>query len=180
MEASQPPRSAVLRRKHRRVFRWSLGLAVLIHVALLYFGLWRRPGAGTGPDTELAEGTSPVFGGLAVTVHFGPPGIVDETRAIAQEPPWRVLSASRILPPPYGCVSHDWLEPGFAKGEVRLSVGETGRPDEVVVARSTGDPCWDGVMQGLARDLRYRWLPNERFAAPVDVFQPVTLTLTGY
>lgn len=173
-------RSQQLRRQHRKILGWSIAVAVVAHVLVLFFGPWFPSSLATGPRTELVEGTAPPFGGLAVTVIFDAPALEEEDGSLAQEPDWRILSASRSIPPPIACRDHDWLALPFAKGRVWMTVGDTGRPDTVTVAESTGDRCWDGVMVGLAGDLRYRWLPNDDFAAPVEVFQPVTLTLTGY
>ena len=171
-------RSTRLRRKRqRRIFRYSLAIAVVAHALVLWFSPWFRNDPRLSPGTELAQGAEPPFGGIAVNVIFGPPAIVDGNGALAQEPDWRVLSASRVLPPPPGCASHDWFEPAFAKGEVRLILGETGRPDTVSLAVTTGDRCWNGVMVGLAGDLRYLWLPNDEHVAPVELVQPVTLSL---
>ena len=39
-----------------------------------------------------------------------------------------------------------------------------------------GDACGDQVIETVAGDLLYHWLPSERFPAPVDLIQPVTLT----
>ena len=44
------------------------------------------------------------------------------------------------------------------------------------IEESTGDECADQVILTLANDLFYRWIPSERFPAPVDLIQPVTLT----
>ena len=173
-------RSAELRRRHRKIFGWSLAIAIAAHALVLFFGPWFRADSLSGSGTELlGEGSAPLDG-LAVNVIFHPPAIVDGSGSRSQEPDWRVLSASRLIPAPPSCQRHDWFTNDFAKGEVRLVVGASGRPDSVSVSETSTDRCWDGVMLGLASDLRYRWLPSDRFPAPVELFQPVTLTLTGY
>jgi len=173
-------RSAALRRRHRQVLAWSLGLAVVIHAAVLFYGPWLRNDPGPGSGTELVAGSDPALGGLAVNVFFGPPAIVLAADSLSQEPSWRVLKTSRILPPPFACSARDWLEVEYARGSVRLIVGPGGRPDTVSLDGSTGSRCWDAVMTGLATDLRYRWLPSDRYPAPVEVFQPMTLSPTDF
>jgi hypothetical protein len=173
-------RSEELRRQYRRVFRWSFAIAVLVHALVLFYGPWFRAEPMSSTTTELVDRASPGRGGIPIDVFFGPPAIADRTGLLSREPSMRVLSASRLVPPPYACTSNDWLARGEAVGEVRLTVNETGRIDAVNLTESTGDRCWDVVMQGLASDLLYRWLPNDRFGAPVEVYQPVTLSLTGY
>lgn len=169
-------RVQTLRRRHRQIFRWSLGIAAVVHAVVLYYGPWFRSDSMSGGGTELVEGETTGRNGIPVDAHFGPPAIEDADGALAQEPPERVLHASRLIPPPVGCESLDWLAAEAAIGEVRLVVTETGRADSVQLSRSTGDRCWDGIMTGLASDLLYRWLPSERFPAPVWLFQPVTLS----
>ena len=174
-------RSEELRRRHRKILRWSLAVAVVAHVLVLWFTPLYRSDWGRGSGTELVDGAPPPpFGGLAVDVIFGPPAIVDSVGARAQEPAWRFLSASRVLPSPVGCGMHDWFEREYATGRVEMIVGASGRPDSIRLERSSGERCWDAVMSGLASDLLYRWLPSDRFPAPVTVYQPVTVTLTGY
>jgi hypothetical protein len=64
------------------------------------------------------------------------------------------------------------------RGYVRLQVLASGRTLVAGIDESTGDRCADRVILDLARDLLYRWIPNERFPAPVQLIQPVTLIET--
>ncbi len=169
-------RSAELRRRHRRVLRWSFGIAVLFHAVVLIFVPWYRAEPLAGGGTELVGPRVPAWGSVAVDAFFGPPAIVRADGAAAREPDTRVLRASRLVPPPAGCEAHDWLAREEAGGEVRLEVDATGRVSSVEVTAGTGDRCWDEVLRGLASDLLYRWLPSERFPAPVELYQPLTLT----
>lgn len=43
------------------------------------------------------------------------------------------------------------------------------------LTRSTGDRCGDEILTEMADALVYHWLPTERFPAPVDLLQPVTV-----
>ena len=59
-------------------------------------------------------------------------------------------------------------------------VNERGRVDSVQVTRSSGSYCWDRALASIAGDLWYRWLPTELFPAPIRLYQPVSLSLSGY
>lgn len=172
-------RADMLRRRDRRVFRWSFGIAVVAHGLVLAFGPWFRSDPVSLSATELVERGPPTLGGVPVEVFFGPPAIVLAEDSLEMQPPGRVLRASRAVPPPVGCASNDWLARGSAEGRVRLTLRETGRVETVAILEGTGDRCWDMIVAGLAGDLLYRWLPSERFPMPVELVQPVTVTLSG-
>jgi hypothetical protein len=169
-------RAQELRERDRRVLRWSLGAAVLIHVAA--FVLW--PGfrvedlPDAGEDMKAMHGVegTPTY----VDVVFGPPRIFGPDGTVATEPPTRVLAAERILRLPTECDNLE--EPGRTpvEGQVRLKVVASGRTAVAGLEQSTGDACADEVLFTVAQALLYRWLPNDRFPAPVDLIQPVTLT----
>jgi len=167
-------RSEELRERHRRVFRWSLGIAVLLHVAL--FALWPRiqvqPLAGS-EEEEIAEGSPGDGRPFYVEVVFGPPEIMTTDGRVVRED--RHLEASRVvlLPPECGVLEQTADEKPH--GRVGLRVWQSGRTDVVGIDQSTGSDCGDQVITMMAGALRYLWLPNERFPAPVDLIQPVTL-----
>jgi hypothetical protein len=130
------------------------------------------------PTTESAiEATGPIEGlALMVDVHFGPPKIFERDGRVSIEPPERVLETSRIMSLPTGCgnLIADGRMP--AQGEVRLKVVASGHTLVEGIEVSTGDGCADQLVLRLADDLLYRWIPSERFPAPVDLIQPMTLT----
>jgi hypothetical protein len=172
-------RADLLRRRDRRVFRWSFAIAVLVHGLVLAFGPWFRTEPVSLSETELVESGPPALGGVPVEVLFGPPAIVVAADSVETQPPGRVLRASRAIPPPVGCASNDWLAREGAAGSVRLTLRETGRVETVAIVEGTGDRCWDMIVAGLAGDLLYRWLPSVRFPMPVELVQPVAVTLSG-
>ncbi len=172
-------RSQVLRRRHRRILRWSLAIAALLHVAALWFLPWFRPDAGGAAGAELVEATSPIPGGVLFNVYFGPPAIVASDDSVSREPASRFLKTSRVAAPPAGCRGEPWMARESASGSVRLVVAEDGHADATEVLESSGSPCWDHLLMGIAGDLRFHWIPNSRFPAPVVVHQPVTLSVDG-
>jgi len=165
-----------LRKKHNRILFWSLTLAGLAHVAL--FLLWPTMEVEPMPAGESEVETSPpiVETALVVDVHFGPPRIFGADGGIFVEPADRVLETSRIMSLPTGCAGLVAEGRMPARGEVRLTVVASGRALVGGIEDSTGDPCADQVLAALAGDLLYRWIPNDRFPAPVELIQPVTLT----
>lgn len=172
-------RAAVLRRKHRRIFRWSLAIAVVAHGLVFWLAPWIRTAARGGSSGTELVGEGVDWGGIPVEIFFGPPTIVEGDGGLTTEPEGRTLSASRKIPSPPGCGSNDWLARSTASGEVLLSVNERGRAAVDSVTAPTADPCWNAVLAGLAGDLLYRWLPSERFPAPVSVYQPLTVSVSG-
>lgn len=42
--------------------------------------------------------------------------------------------------------------------------------------QSSGFPCGDAVLQRIAGDLWYRWLPNDEFPPPVELVQTLSFT----
>jgi hypothetical protein len=172
-------RADLLRRRDRRVFRWSFAIAVVVHGLVLAFGPWFRTEPVSLSATELVESGPPALGGIPVDVFFGPPAIVLAADSLETQPPGRVLRAFRAIPAPVGCATNDWLARESAAGSVRLTLRETGRVETVEIVEGTGDRCWDMIVAGLAGDLLYRWLPSERFPMPVELVQPVTVTLSG-
>ena len=176
-EAASRSRADALRRQNRRIYFWSFGVAVVAHLLLIFFGPWFRTGPGSIAGTELVEGGEASWGGLPITVFFGPPAIVSPDGSLSQQPEERTLSATRKVPIPVGCASNDWWALDGVNGRVRLLVNARGRIDDVELTESTGDICWDGILTAVAGDLLFRWLPSESHPAPVEVRQPVALTL---
>ena len=169
-------RSEVLRKRNRKVLAWSMAIAVVVHVAAFllvpsFGGELRMADSPPGGEEVNLMIRNPTF----VDVTFGPPDIFDADGAVWKEPADRVLQADRILSLPTQCeaLSREGRVP--ALGRVRLRVNASGRVNVMGLAEGTGDPCADEVITTVAADLWYRWLPNERFAAPVDLIQPITL-----
>ena len=180
--AGQPPsrvrsRSEELRRTNRKVLAYSMGIAALAHVAVLF--IWspefevessgatviRRSPAGQGAD-------APIF----VEVLFGPPEIVTAGGRVSKEPPDRTLRAGRVVQLPIRCAGLAQWGRTPSSGRVRLRVNAAGRIDEAQLTQGTGDSCADQVIMTVAGSLWYHWLPNDRFPAPLDLDQPITLT----
>jgi hypothetical protein len=169
-----------LRERDGRVLRRALGVAALLHLAA--FVLWpgyrvESPPSDPGARMKAVHGVAgtPTY----VSVLFGPPDILEADGTVSSEPPERVLAADRILRLPTEC--DDLKLPGRTPvtGRVRVRVGTAGLAKATGLARSTGDPCADEVLATVADALRYLWLPSERFPAPVDLIQPVTLNLVS-
>lgn len=171
-------RSSILRRRNRRVYGWSFAAAVLIHVVVLAVGPWFRTDPMSGARTELVANDPANLSGIPLELFFGPPAILIEGDSVSQEPPDRFLHAKRLVAPPYGCALDELSEAGPVRGVVRLRLDDRGRVDEVGVVEETGVGCGTVLMERVAGDLLYHWLPSERFPAPVELFQPVTVTLS--
>jgi hypothetical protein len=172
MSTHPESRSAELRQRHRRVSRWSLGIAVLLHVLVFMFWPGLRVESPDVSDPESRVGEPAQGRPTYVEATFGPPDIFEADGTLSRQD--RELEADHILLLPPGCVvlSEDARPPA---GRVRLRVWKSGRTDVVELAESTGSECGDEVITALADALWYRWLPNERYPAPVDLIQPVTL-----
>lgn len=168
-------RSEQLREKHRRVFRWSLGIAIVLHGALFAFLQFRVEPLAGSEEEEIAEGGPAEGRPFYVEVVFGPPEITGPDGEVVRED--RRLEADRtvLLPPECGVLAR--TREGQPHGRVRLRVRQSGRTDVVALTQSTGSVCGDEVVRMMAGALWYHWLPSERFPAPVDLIQPVTLLL---
>lgn len=117
----------------------------------------------------------PAVGGALVDVRFGPPEIQRADGAIAREPAERTLQVVRLMRLPADCNVQAWATEAGVSGSVRLRVRVDGRAENPEIASSTGSRCADWLLTQLADDLRYLWLPNVRFPAPVELVQPVTV-----
>lgn len=174
-------RAARLRARHRKILGWSLGIALVVHLGFFLLGPEFRTsplsGSDTGPpapDSATADSVAPAS--AVVDVLFGPPTISRPDGSTWSEPPERRLEARRgiELPPLCAAVGREKGMP--LSGRVRLTVKASGRVDVTGLAERTGDACADVVLTTVAGSLRYHWLPDEQFPAPVELVQPVTLT----
>ena len=161
-------RSAELRTRSRRIFLWSLAAAVGVHVFVIGFASWRLQVAESRAP-EVAGPSAMQWTGAPVDIFFGPPRIFLADGALSEEPPSRFLEAARSIRTPGECATTESrVERTPGSGTVRLTVNSSGRIDAVGMEQGTGDPCWDAVVRLVARDLRYEWLPDERFPSWQD------------
>jgi len=169
-------RAEALRARDRRVLSWSLLAAVVIHGLVFAYWLTRPEDVARGGGMGLTAQEQSETTGIQVDLHFGPPDIEAPDGTRWKEGPERFLTAHRIVQLSSFChrLTQDGQTP--VTGIARLRVDATGRVERVEVAQGTGDPCGNAAMTAVASDLLYRWLPNERFPAPVDLLQPVTIT----
>lgn len=168
-------RAATHRARGRRVFLWSLGIAVALHVAAFLF--WPEMPvepltAGSVVEGEPEDVDDDVLR-VQVDARFGPPRILRSDGSWAEEPPDRTLQAGRAVSLPAYCVGRTQT----VEGDVRLRLNTEGRVHLVRVEQGSGSSCGDEALRSVAGDLWYRWLPDKRFPAPVDLIQPVSLRL---
>lgn len=167
-------RSHELHRKYRRILFWSLVAAVVVHVGT--FVLWpeMRTEAVSGwtaeAETEEVEGTSKP---LEVHVEFGPPGIMDVDGSLVRVD--RRMEVDHVIALPTACVKRGSRMVLPARGTVKLRVRSSGRAEALELVDASGSECADSVITRVAGALDYRWLPDERFPAPVELMQPVAL-----
>jgi hypothetical protein len=170
-------RSEQLRRRHRRIFGWSLAVAAMAHLGVFaLFPAFSRAAAEFDPS----EAETPAVGApgsTRINVIFGPPEIRLDGGAVRVEPPDRVLEARSVditgawLGRECRWVGREGL--GVAEGAVRLDVQSSGRVARAEVVESSGDLCRDRVLVTVAGSLWYRWLPDAETPAPVDLVQPM-------
>lgn len=173
-------RIAQRRKAERKVFIWGWSVAAALHV-ILFLG-WResREVRVTVPNPDLESVEIVDREPIPLELFFGPPAISNPTGGISVEPPERVLEVDRLVYLPGNCKALVKGSGAIVRGSVRLAVGETGRVDVRGIFRSTGFPCGDAVLQRIAGDLWYRWLPNDEFPAPVELIQPLSFAeMTG-
>ena len=169
-------RIARRRRAERKVFVWGWSVAAVLH--LIVFLSWRDARevrvTEPNPDFETVEilDREPI----PLDLFFGPPAIRNTAGGISVEPPERYLEVDRLVYLPSNCEALIGGSGAVVRGSVRLAVNETGRTDVRGIVQSTGYPCADAVLQRIAGDLWYRWLPNEEFPAPVELVQPLSFT----
>lgn len=168
-------------RRLERQAKWSLsaGLAVaaVLHVIILAFS----PSFQTN-RTVREFGAASELDSVGVTwrfleVRFRPPQIELADGSLFQEPPERFLDAEVVdvgnIQLSRACrrAQIDWERP--RAGSLAVEVNASGRVASAEVERSSGDRCADEVLVAIAASVWYQWLPNDRFAAPVRVVQPV-------
>ena len=169
-------RIAQRRRAERKVFYWGWSVAIVLH--LILFLSWRETRevrvTEPNPDFETVEilDREPI----PLDLFFGPPAIRNATGGISVEPPERHLEVDRLVYLPSDCEALIRGSGAIVRGSVRLAVQETGRTDVRGIFQTTGYPCADAVLQRIASDLWYRWLPNDEFPAPVELVQPLSFT----
>lgn len=169
-------RIARRRRAERKVFAWGWSVAGVLHI--IVFLSWRETRevrvTEPNPDFETVEilDREPI----PLDLFFGPPAIRNAAGGISIEPPERYLEVDRLVYLPSDCEALVRGSGAVVRGSVRLAVNEAGRTDVRGIFRSTGHRCADAVLQRIAGDLRYRWLPNDEFPAPVELIQPLSFT----
>ncbi len=165
------------RKSERRVLFWCLGVAAVIHVVV--FVGFPAIRTGDGPFPIFSDDLTVEAGAIPLDLFFGPPAISDAAGGLSLEPPARVLEADRLVYLEAGCRALISGSRTVIRGSVRLRVRSNGLTDVLDVVRSTGEPCGDEVLERVAGDLWYRWLPNEDFPAPVELIQPVSFAERG-
>lgn len=168
-------RTDELRKRDRRVLRWSLGVAAALHVAVFVLFPAFRVEVLSTPDLELDTVGVAGVANATVEVLFGPTIVRLADGSGWEAPSDRVLSADRDVRLPEECLHLAGEERPPMTGRVGLRIKASGRVDVMGLASGTGDPCADGVLSEVAGALWYHWLPNDRAPAPVLVEQPVTL-----
>jgi hypothetical protein len=168
-------RSEQLRAQHRRILTWSLGAAAAIHVLVFLLMPTFRAEPLDRPDLEL-DTIGTVGGANALAeILFRPPILREANGSEWVAPPERVLAAERGIRLASRCTYLIGAHRARLNGRVQLRVHESGRVEVLGLAGSTGNACGDGVIKDVAGALWYHWLPNDRFPAPVELTQPVTL-----
>ena len=172
-------RSEELRRTSRRIFGWSLAVAVCLHAALFLFSPQFKVVLPDGmavrsPEVGREEGEA-----RWVDVSFGPPTIFLGNGVERHEPRDRVLEARAVN---IGGIS---LEPecegvrsaplGESRATVNLKVGWDGRVTAARLGEGSGDACVDQLLVAVAGTLWYRWLPDAEASAPVELEQPMVI-----
>ena len=170
-------RIAKRRKSERKVLLWCLGVAAVLHV-VVFLGFPRIRADGV-PFPIFSDDLTVEAGAIPLDLFFGPPAISDAAGGLSLEPPERVLEADRLVYLEAGCRALIRGSGTVIRGSVRLKVRSNGLADVVDVVRSTGFPCGDEVLERMAGDLWYRWLPNEDFPAPVELIQPVSFAEKG-
>jgi len=173
-------RSDQLRRTHRRILGWSLGVALVLHAGILWFAPAFR-GELPGPSPNRPGLSAVGNGGVAwIDVAFGPPTILLADGGERQEPPDRTLEARGVNISGIALEADcEWVRHADLAGHratVKLRVREDGRVTVDEVTDGTGHPCVDILLVAVAGTLWYRWLPDAQAPAPVELLQPMELT----
>ncbi|MCY3613288.1 MAG: hypothetical protein OXH51_17330 [Gemmatimonadetes bacterium] len=162
------------RKADRRLFIGCWVLAGLVHVVLFLVVPDRDARARPGLSLDLAE--TPAPGATLLDLFFGPPAISGPSGRVSVEPPERFLATERLVHVPAACRAVIRSSGNDIRGSVRLRVKITGRVDVTGMAWSSGIRCADDLLQRVAGDLLYHWLPSEEFPAPVELTQPMRLS----
>ena len=172
-------RIAQRRRSDRRVLVWCLALAGLLHVVvfLVVPGFQKAAVERASLSLELTDAPAP--GATRLDLFFGPPAIRYASGGVSFEPAERFLETERLVHVPTACLGRIRSSGNDISGSVRLRVKVTGRVDVIGTARSSGIRCADELLERVAGDLRYHWLPNEDYPAPVELTQPIRLSESG-
>ena len=168
--------AANLRSKHHKVLAWSIAAAVAIHVGVFVLApeFDVEPLGGLDGENNVGD-PMPILAPRVLSVFFGPPSIAMPDGSEWQEPDDRVLEAVRVTEFPPECATNARARLTQQRGSVRLRVNQGGRAAVIDLVEGTGDPCGDRLLKSVAGALRYHWLPNTRFPAPVELVQPLTL-----
>jgi hypothetical protein len=168
-------RSEELRRRDRRVLMWSLTIAAALHVAVFLAAPKFRVEPLQGADVELDTTGHAGGGNASVRVFFGPPTVRVDRGSDWTAPPERVLWAERAVRLDQACLGLASTARTPIGGQVGLRIKASGRVDVLGMVDRSRDPCADRLLAEIAGDLWYHWLPNDRFQAPVNVDQPITI-----
>lgn len=173
-------RSEQLRRRSRRVFVVSFLVAAVLHVAILFGMPAFHAVLPDGPASAEGDVVSVATRWQRFDVEFGPPEITDADRRIWVEPATRVLRVQDVeisdLREPVACDGRTLESIVPTSGRVRVRLAESGRVTVATIAESTGDACRDDILTAIAASVWYHWIPNDRFPAPVDLVQPLSVT----
>lgn len=152
-----------------------MAAALAIHVAVFLLTPSFRTELLTSQEIRLGPSGGSFEIPVLLALHFGPPTLTAPDGTAHREPPERVLDVERLVAFPEECAPFQGNGASALHGSVRLRVNPSGRTKVVDTEVSTGNPCGDEVMQIVAEALWYHWLPNDRYPAPVDVEQPITM-----
>lgn len=157
------------------MLRGALIASVALHAALLGWVGFRYADGRRPTEEAPAAPVSLLTAAGYVSVLFGPPTIFTADGRGRTEPNDRILEAERLTELPVSCGTRRARAAFPVSGTVRLSIRASGDADVIRMAESTGSACADDVIRTVASALRYHWLPDERYPAPVQLVQPVTV-----
>lgn len=164
------------RERQQRIFAISLMVAVALHVAVfVLMPKFETPPVGASNPQD-GRVVPPIGTPTLLNVLFGPPTISLSDGTEWPEPEDHVLEAQQLANLPPDCAAFSARTEVPVHGSARLVVNGSGHVNVVGVVESTGDPCGDDVLEGVADALHYHWLPSDRFPAPVELVQPMTLS----
>lgn len=170
-------RSKQVRSRNRRALAWSILIAAVLHgIVFLLSPTWEtKPGDGWTAEVQSEEPPPEFEIPVLVRVHFGPPAIEASDGTFQREPADRMLEAEHVIRFPEECREPVEATGRLPSGSVRLRLDWRGRVTTAAVEESAGYACGDELIRSVAEALWYRWLPSERYPAPVELVQPVAL-----